>query len=1207
MDTKVPPIASRTHDRCQEQYYQQQQQQQQQLHKKSLLLQQEQEKQVTLPPLPAFSAQRHRAIKFSLSSNWRNGVTTPKVHNQQDIQRCQPYKVLEIGATPLMHACQQADRVRVLRLLKEQEETIGYRDRALRSAIHYCMDASTGGAVAQAAPELLNDPDAEGHTALHLAVIAGDAQLVAVLLASGADVNAKDLEGHSVLHWATVCGEVECVRLVLAAGARASSADLRGGSPLHYAAQCCGAAATAELAIPKKLGLKVLHTLLEFGADVHACDEDGRQPILWAASAGSVEAVLALVRAGGSTVATASDKDGLTALHCAASRGHARCIEVLVNLCDAQSDHVDNNGCSALHYAATLGHADATSLLLKLGADPNRQDRKGRTPALCAAAKGQLESLKILAQQGASLHARTVRGTGLGHEAVASGRLELLKWLSKRRPSLIHVATQDGKTPLHVAALYGYLDACKLLIDSGARINALMRTSKGILMTVLDAALYRAHRDCAKFIQLHGGMTAQHLKLHKGNHIEVDPSKLHAKHVETSSDSEFNDIRSCHRHRQYHHRDPEVYYEERWVERRIRRRANRRRQFRQNSRSFSEEQPHRSKSSSTARATNRQRRALSENARYESSDSDLKKKNNNSERRGILRRRKKNEIHARRKNNQANKSGSESIESEDPSRSFKSGEESSSVSDDSLEVILVKKLLESKSEKIIVGKVLKKEILKRNILNHEQAFINTDGDTSNKDTVEQITISADIHLNKGLNMSTEKNLEVVKRMNIEQEPDQHAKNKMDNILGKADEIQNALLAKAADLKKDMEEMRYYGTSSSSPTSEKNQISRYLLRPSTEKRRTKVVSNAKLEVLESSEECSPDRSAIIAVIESPEWDEEHDEELDKKIRKVIGNMKEHYEDEIEDNDSRSGDKELGIVRVLSSVSEKEMNNRASIADSLPQLQPKLHERLYHLSSSHQQQHNVENEQICQRHDSGGRDSGIEPSPRISRIPKRTLRCYPNSKRQQALHMDMITRDVQISMRRYHLERKIFFQLMELKRLQIRHGRTNEHVLVKRQVDAFHKAGMNGPLLGVTRYDHQPFTFRNFEIFLYEQLRKLQKRPTTPDWCTDAKQCIQKTHRCHHATSAYTSVPIYTYLGGVISKRMNLLPKIESHGKGRMTVEVTHGEEKKVISLPSEKLDRAKRYYVTFTVRGETTDGDKTKTPPNSTMQRNTNSI
>lgn len=102
-----------------------------------------------------------------------------------------------------MHACQQGNRDRVIRLLREQEATIDYRDRTLRNTLHYCMDAATAGAVASAAPELVNSPDAEGHTPLHLAVIAGDTQLVAVLLANGANVNAKDLEGHSVLHWAT--------------------------------------------------------------------------------------------------------------------------------------------------------------------------------------------------------------------------------------------------------------------------------------------------------------------------------------------------------------------------------------------------------------------------------------------------------------------------------------------------------------------------------------------------------------------------------------------------------------------------------------------------------------------------------------------------------------------------------------------------------------------------------------------------------------------------------------------------------------------------------------------------------------------------------------------------------------------------------------------------------------------------------------------
>ncbi|XP_043273524.1 inversin isoform X2 [Venturia canescens] len=1384
---------------------------------------------VSLPPLTPFlpsksngyphqrQYQSSRQLVPPGASCWTGGV--PRVSRDRENRTTRP--VLEIGATPLMHACQQGDRSRVVKLLKEQPETLGYRDRTLRSALHYCMDAGTGGALAVTAPELVNAPDAEGHTPLHLAVIAGDARLVAVLLANGANVNAKDSEGHGVLHWATVCGEAECVRLVLAAGARPSSPDFRGGSPLHYAAQCCGAACTTRLSVPTKLGLEILRTLLEFGADVNARDEDGRQPILWAASAGSVEAVLALARAGGSAAAGATDKDGLTALHCAASRGHARCVEALVNLCGCDPDHVDDNGCSALHYAATLGHADATALLLRLGADPNRRDRKGRTPALCAAAKGRLETLKILAQHGGSLQARTVRGTGLAHEAVLSGCTDLIEWLAKKRPSVLDLTTQDGKTPLHVAALHGSLDVCKVLLDHGARVNAVLRTSKNGPMTPLDAALYRGHRDCAKLIQMHGGTTARRL----GTRNETSPIRGFAAQLSVKredSSTEETSGGSGRRHQAF-----ETYIISPDGERTVEQRRRREREAeavggeagasrttlenRRDSGSFSEEEItvgessrrccrrrrhhccHRRRRRRPRRADLHEaradcdRRAKSESSRYEDkkkreygeSWSDANEYSSEEER--------KEKGEKERKAARSRVPGDGNTKSKDGRGELTddgTDTEDESVSDDSLEVVVVvKKSLEKTSEKIqITGNKSKTpretsketrvreetrrsrrrrrsrgrgrgesverigaeagpergptgERIVENENEEEDRKLGEDAtDSTSPETVERVTVTALVHKDEapdtpeehegrvatpatsvqadreeeethrasGTEIEEAKNAETLERLEsgsgaeefaspgtpsprIAQEnvveqagngaaqsttetttttttttttststssPSRSEKEKIekieedesgsngrsspsneasvlqvvkqheemparleanDSIVVAPEETETSNLDQAEsagvngeNLTDDREEIAdndiderresesaYESTDAKLPStgsnSGKSSRSETRSRPSTGKKT-------------SSGEAPTDGSAIVAVIESPEWD---DEEIEKEIIQAsTTGAEESAHGETDPDDSPR------VFRVLRSPSENReeeerpgglSSSRKSAGtikskDSMSQpLQTSAQRRVASRGQSGgSADSEVRGARGKQRRDSAGRDSGIEPSPRVSKIPTRTTkpRYCPNTDKQRALNMETITRDVQISLRRYHLERKIFFQLMELKRLQIRHGRANEHVLVKRQVESFHRAGMSGPALGVAKYD-QALTFRDFEAFLYEQLRRLQRRPATPDFCTEAKQCTRKTHRCHHATSAYTSLPIYTYLGGgggAQDREEALLPRIENRGRGRMTVKVTRGEEKRVIALPTEKLDRTKRYFVTFTVsRGERENG------------------
>ena len=110
----------------------------------------------------------------------------------------------------------------------------------------------------------------------------------------------------------------------------------------------------------------------------------------------------------------------------------------------------------------TLGHADATALLLDLDADPNRQDRKGRTPAHCGCAKGQFETVKMLRERKANMWLRNAKGDLPIHEAASSGRRELVQWLLEQRPKQVNVTSNDGRTILHISAGNDNTDMCKV-------------------------------------------------------------------------------------------------------------------------------------------------------------------------------------------------------------------------------------------------------------------------------------------------------------------------------------------------------------------------------------------------------------------------------------------------------------------------------------------------------------------------------------------------------------------------------------------------------------------------------------------------------------------------------------------------------------------------------------------------------------------------
>jgi truncated hemoglobin YjbI len=138
-----------------------------------------------------------------------------------------------------------------------------------------------------------------GQTLLHEAARVGAAELAAVLIRSGADLNAKEPEGHTPLYRAST-GDV--ARVLLAAGATVDVASgPTRGTALHQAS--------------RRGYVSVAQALLDHGATIDARDAAGQTPLRRAVNCRRLQIVRLLVRHGADP--RAMDRHGLTPLDAA--------------------------------------------------------------------------------------------------------------------------------------------------------------------------------------------------------------------------------------------------------------------------------------------------------------------------------------------------------------------------------------------------------------------------------------------------------------------------------------------------------------------------------------------------------------------------------------------------------------------------------------------------------------------------------------------------------------------------------------------------------------------------------------------------------------------------------------------------------------------------------------------------------------------------
>ncbi|KAK2725977.1 26S proteasome non-ATPase regulatory subunit 10-like [Artemia franciscana] len=111
-----------------------------------------------------------------------------------------------------------------------------------------------------------NAINTQSQTALHLAAQRGSHVIARMLLEAGSQVDREDSFGKTPLMYACSIGSFETVKCLLESGARQDLRDVHGNSALHHATE-------------SKLDPRIIHLLLEFGADPNARNSEELAPL----------------------------------------------------------------------------------------------------------------------------------------------------------------------------------------------------------------------------------------------------------------------------------------------------------------------------------------------------------------------------------------------------------------------------------------------------------------------------------------------------------------------------------------------------------------------------------------------------------------------------------------------------------------------------------------------------------------------------------------------------------------------------------------------------------------------------------------------------------------------------------------------------------------------------------------------------------------
>lgn len=421
--------------------------------------------------------------------------------------------------------------------LIEAGASIEIPDRLGNTVLHYAVRTTDSDILEKVLHKnIIEQRNNQGDSALSLAVVLGQGEMVSLLLKAGANARGSNRDGRTLVDVALAKQRKPIVALLQKYGARPGAGDedrpenrlqalelqlqqpaYQGWDALMLAAwsgdmdMVAWLLATNERAWQTgealQLSLQQQHgevaallsrLIVERQAEVRQWPEYMRRAIsvdalpsfevfaragnssevnamLWQAVSSRAEAISGYLIARGANV-NATGSDGSSCLQQAAGDGELLLIKAL--LAGGASINLQNDfGRTALWYAVNSGQLKAIQLLVAAGADVNLADVQGHAPLMRAIIKDQFQVAELLIEFGASTTQTTANGNTALITAAEKAGVDMIRLLLNH-PGDIAQRNTNSLTALMIAVQRGNIDISRMLLEAGADPSRRNRNGK---------------------------------------------------------------------------------------------------------------------------------------------------------------------------------------------------------------------------------------------------------------------------------------------------------------------------------------------------------------------------------------------------------------------------------------------------------------------------------------------------------------------------------------------------------------------------------------------------------------------------------------------------------------------------------------------------------------------------------------------------------